>query len=69
MHCVINPNYPILASVGDDETLRFWDLVKKQIIVSKYLGVQATSVAYSPEGSFLVVGLINGIFLILDAKI
>lgn len=34
----VYPLYPIMASVGDDETLRFWDLNKKQIIVSKNLG-------------------------------
>jgi WD40 repeat protein len=65
----VNPELPVLASVGDDETLRFWDLIKKQIIVSKYLGTQATAIAYSPEGSFLVIGLINGIMLVLEAKV
>jgi hypothetical protein len=52
-----------MASVGDDETLRFWDLNKKQIIVSKYLGTQATTISY------LVVGLINGVMLVLEAKV
>lgn len=30
--------YGILASVGDDETLRLWDITKHQMLVSKNLG-------------------------------
>lgn len=67
--CVVMPSYQVLASVADDETLRFWDLSKKQIIVSKYLGAQATSLAFSPDGAYLIVGLINGVMLVLEAKI
>ncbi len=61
--------YGILASVGDDETLRLWDITKHQILISKNLGTQATCLNFSPDGSFLAVGLVNGFFLILESKI
>jgi hypothetical protein len=32
------PLYPIMATVGDDEVLRFWDIHKKHMILSKSLG-------------------------------
>ena len=67
--CVVMPTNSVLASVGDDETLRLWDLQKKQIIVSKYLGAQATSLAFSPDSSYLIVGLLNGVLLVLEARI
>lgn len=58
-----------MASVGDDETLRFWDLDKKQLILSKSLGTQASCLTFSPDSSFLVVGLVNGVMLVLESKI
>lgn len=39
------------------------------MIYSKYLGMEATALAYSPDGAYLAVGLINGVVLILDAKL
>jgi WD40 repeat protein len=58
-----------MASVGDDETLRMWDISKHSIIVSKNLGTQATCLSFSPDGNFLAVGLINGVFLLLESKV
>lgn len=65
----MHPINAIMATVGDDETLRMWDIAKHSIIVAKNLGTQATCLNYSPDGSFLAVGLVNGVFLILDSKI
>jgi WD40 repeat protein len=65
----MNPLFAVMASVGDDETLRFWDINKKQLIVSKCLGTQATSLAFSPDGTFLIVGLINGVLLVLESRV
>lgn len=39
------------------------------MIISKNLGTQATAIAFSPEGSFLVIGLVNGVMLVIDSKI
>jgi WD40 repeat protein len=65
----LHPIYSVMASVGDDETLRLWDIAKHSIIVSKNLGTQASCLSFSPDGSFLSVGLVNGVFLLLDCKI
>lgn len=63
------PTYPIAASVGDDETLKFWDINKKNMIFNKSLGNQATALCFSPDGSYLVIGLVNGVMLVLSSKI
>ena len=42
---------------------------QKQMILNKSLGTQATALAFSPDGALLVVGLINGVMLVLDSKI
>jgi WD40 repeat protein len=65
----IYPKFPVLASVGDDETLRLWDMDRKTLWLSKNLGTQATNLAFSPEGGFLIIGLVNGVTLILECII
>lgn len=58
-----------MASVGNDETLMIWDIDKNETIVSKNLGTQATCLDFSPDGNYLAIGLANGVFLLLSAKI
>ena len=38
-------------------------------MVCTNIGAQETCLSFSPDGSFLAVGLVNGRFLILDSKI
>jgi WD40 repeat protein len=45
------------ATAGDDKTLRVWDLVKKEVITTLELPDVARTVAYSPNGQIIVVGL------------
>ena len=63
------PLFGILASVGNDETLCIWDVLKNICIKQKNLGCQATCLDFSPDGKYLAVGLVNGVFLLLDSKI
>ena len=37
--------------------------------MSKNLGTQATSLSFSPDGTYLAVGLVNGVFLLLESKL
>jgi len=63
------PLFGILASVGNDETLMLWDINKNECIVTKNLGTQATCLDFSPDGKFLAIGLVNGVFLLLESHI
>lgn len=38
-------------------------------MLNKNLGTQASSIAISPEGIFLVIGLINGVFIVFESEI
>ena len=67
--CCLYPLYGILASVGNDETLMLWDFTKNEPIVTKNLGTQATCLDFSPDGKYLAIGLVNGVFLLLESHI
>lgn len=58
-----------MVSVGDDESLRLWDLEKNTLIWKKHLGKKATAIAYSPNGDFLVLGMADGHIIVMDAKL
>jgi WD40 repeat protein len=63
------PSQPLLASVGDDETLRIWDTHQHKTMASKCLGAQATCLCYSFDGAYLAIGFNSGVVFILDSKV
>ena len=63
------PLQAILVSVGNDETLMFWDIHENTPLLTKNLGIQASSLDFSPDGNYLVVGLVNGVFLMMESFI
>lgn len=75
--CVSPIDPDLFVTAGDDKTLRVWSITNKRLIRKAVLDCTARSVAWSPEGKHLIVGLggtwdgkrqrKDGAFLILDA--
>ena len=52
-----HPSKAEFCSVGDDQTIRIWDLEKHRLVRMTELDTSARCVTYSPDGKNLVVGL------------
>ena len=52
-----HPTRDEYATVGDDATLRIWDLKTRKMKAHKALDCLARAVSYSPDGAYLAVGL------------
>lgn len=62
IRCAFSPNEQVLASIGRDSTIRFWDLEKGHSHQTIQLSFEPTpeSLAYALEGSRLLVGFSDG---------
>jgi microtubule-associated protein-like 5 len=55
-----HPTKPLYGSVGDDATLRLWDLAKRKPWKTKGLEAQGRSIHFSPDGKLVACGHNNG---------
>ena len=65
----IHPKEPIMISVGEDKTIYLWDIEQNNILFKKNLDVIPTCCRFSPDGDLLVIGFVDGVFIIYDSKI
>jgi WD40 repeat protein len=67
----------VFATVGDDRTIRIWSILARRLLRKAVIDCTARSVAWSPDGRYLIVGMggsvdgkrqrKDGAFLILEA--
>ena len=56
----VSPVKPEFCTVGDDHTVRVWDLAMRKMVKMVQLDTMARAVAYSPDGTQIAVGLGGG---------
>eukprot|EP00795_Rhopilema_esculentum_P003114 gene3114-1413_t len=61
-----HPSEPICATVGDDCTLRVWNLADNKMIKIRKFPIAGRCVGFSPNGKAIVVGMKNGSFAVVD---
>uniref|UniRef100_A0A8C8CCM8 Echinoderm microtubule-associated protein-like 5 n=1 Tax=Oncorhynchus tshawytscha TaxID=74940 RepID=A0A8C8CCM8_ONCTS len=60
-----HPTRDVFLSAAEDGTVRLWDIPEKKMLNKVNLGHPARTVAYSPEGDMVAIGMKNGEFIIL----
>ncbi|XP_069172867.1 echinoderm microtubule-associated protein-like 5 isoform X2 [Procambarus clarkii] len=63
-----HPTLPIAVTTSDDRTVRLWDLEERRPMATTVLEHAGRAAAFSPDGLFVAVGLMQGTFVILQAE-
>ncbi len=59
---------PVVATCGDDCTLRLWDTDERVMMACYNLGKAARACEFSPDGNHLAVGCKDGSFIVLRVR-
>lgn len=62
-----HPGEHQMCTVGDDCTVRVWDVASRRMVMVRDLGAKGRSVAYHPDGSQIAIGLAGGGLVVLSA--
>ncbi|EGB10213.1 hypothetical protein AURANDRAFT_4067, partial [Aureococcus anophagefferens] len=63
-----HPSLPVMASVGNDRTLRLWDNTDRRLAQLLRLPDRATAVAFHPDGAWLALGTESGDLLLATCE-
>ncbi|KAL1490011.1 hypothetical protein ABEB36_013925 [Hypothenemus hampei] len=63
-----HPSLPQFATAGYDRVLQLWESMSHSILWSKDIREQAQSVAFSHDGAVILVGCVNGKWMIFDTQ-
>jgi len=62
-----HPSDHQICTVGDDSTVRVWDVPSRRMVMVRHLGAKARSCAYHPDGTQIAVGLAGGGIIIFSS--
>ena len=59
---------PLVATAGEDRTMRIWDIAKRACVRSAELPDKAVCLAWSPKGKYLALGSLRGSISLYHSK-
>ena len=63
-----HPEKQVVATISDDKSIRVWDVENQKMTNAKNLGKAGRAVTFSPDGSIIVAGFLDGSVIILEAN-
>lgn len=64
MSCDINPKYPQVLSVGEDESIRVWDQKTGEQLAALYVSAKLLDCAWLSDGQRIVVVGDRGVYFL-----